>query len=256
MSRIWISTLFIAALALAACSSASQKATDESSHESDLHQQIGAGYLVSGDNPRALSEFNIAHQLNPQGEVVENNLGLTYFLMKKYGLAEEHFKRALSLKPSYTDARNNLARLHIEMGHYAQAIAELKAVLADLTYPDVDKAWVNLGMAYFRKGDYQEAKDKLAEALRINRNNCLAYDLYGRSQLELHQYQDAAVSLDQAVSLCQEVKFDEPHYYSGLAYQKLGNSAKAVARMEEVTRLYPNGAYAKKAQSMLNLMTK
>ena len=59
---------------------------------------------------------------------------------------------------------------------------------------------------------------------------------------------------DNAVVICKPVKFDEPHYFSGLTYYKLGKTTSAIARMEEVVQLYPQGHYAKRAESMLKLM--
>jgi type IV pilus biogenesis/stability protein PilW len=244
--------LTVGLLLLVSCATEPKNQT----RDANLHLQIGTGYLDEGQYPQALSELLIAEKLDPKNELVQNNLGLVYFLRQKYVLAEKHLSNAILLKPNYTDALNNLARVHIEMGEYNKAISELDKVIRDLTYTYPDKAWVNLGMAYFRKGDFEDSKKKLAEALKINRKNCLAYDLFGRSQYELHEYKSATDSLDMAITLCKDSGFDEPNYYSGLAYQKLGNLAKALARMEEVTRLYPDGRYTKKAQEMLNMMTK
>jgi len=142
----------------------------------------------------------------------------------------------------------------IELSRYDQAIAELERVLSDLTYDNPSKAWVNLGLAHFRKGEFKTAKTKFAEAIRISRDNCYGQTFYGRSLLELAEYESAARALDNAITICREPKFDEPRYYSGLSYYKLGRTSSAIARMEEVIKLSPEGPYAKKAQSLLKLM--
>ncbi len=221
---------------------------------SQLHLRIGTAHLIKGNYPGALKELLQAERLDPRNPVVQNNLGLVYFLREKPDLAANHLKRALELKPSYSDARNNYARALIELGRFDQAIAELQQVLGDLTYEDPAKAWVNLGLAYFRRGDFKAARDKLAEAIKLNRDHCLGQTLYGRSLLELGELPQAAQSLDNAVVICTNAKFDEPYYYSGLTYYKLGRTSSAIARMEEIVKLYPQGRYAKKAESMLKLM--
>jgi type IV pilus biogenesis/stability protein PilW len=236
-------------LALSACSS-----TQKQVEEAELHMRIGTSFLSQGNYPNALRELLIAEKLDPKSALVQNNLGLAYFWRERLDLSAKHLRRAVELNPEFTEARNNYARVLIELTRYDQAIAELKTVLSDLTYGDPAKAWVNLGMAYFRKGDYGTAKEKFAQAVQINRDHCLGQTLYGRSLLELKQFEAAAHALDNAVVICRPAQFDEPYYFSGLTYYRLGRTSSAVARMEEVLKLYPNGLYAKRAESMLKLM--
>ncbi len=236
-------------LALSACST-----TRKEVEEAELHMRIGTSFLSQGNYPNALRELLIAEKLDPKNALVQNNLGLAYFLRERLDLSARHLRRAVELAPDFTEARNNYARVLIELTRYDQAIAELKTVLNDLTYGDPAKAWVNLGMAYFRKGDYGMAKEKFSQAVQINRDHCLGQTLYGRSLLELKQFEAAAHALDNAVVICRPAQFDEPYYFSGLTYYRLGRTSSAVARMEEVLKLYPNGLYAKRAESMLKLM--
>lgn len=242
--------IFSFALFLVACT------TPQNREESLLHLQIGTSFLQSGRYPDALRELLLAEKGDPSNPMVQNNLGLVYFIREKNDLAEKHLRRAVSLDSSYTDARNNLARVLIEQNKYDSAISELQKVLKDLTYGDAPKALTNMGLAHFRRGKYEEAKKYLAQALKLNRENCLAYNLYGRSQLELGDLKNAANSLDSAVVLCKASQFDEPHYFAGIAYERLGEKEKAVARLEEVVKLYPAGKYNRKAQTMLNEISK
>jgi type IV pilus assembly protein PilF len=241
--------LAITTMLLTSCAS-SEKARDEA----ELRLRIGTSYLQSGNYPYALRELQTAEKLDPKNEMIQNNLGLVYFFRDRYELSASHLKRAIDMKPEFAEARNNYARVLIELTRYDQAIAELKRVVEDLTYPDPAKAWVNMGLAYFRKGDFATARSRFAQAIQLNRDNCLAQNLYGRTLLELGKLQDATQALDNAIVICRRLKYDEPNYFSGLAYYKLGKASSAIARMEEVVKLYPDGAYAKKAESMLKLM--
>lgn len=247
MFRSLILSLF---LLLAACTSSARK------EEAQLHLQMGTSSLQQGRYPDALRELLLAEKADSKNSVVQNNLGLVYFIREKTDLAEQHLTRAVELDGKYSEARNNLARVLIEQNKYDQAIREIHIVLKDLTYTDSEKALTNLSLAYFRRGEYSEAKKYSSQALKLNRENCFAYTLYGRSQYELQDFKSAASSLDSAVVLCKPSAFDEPHYFAGLAYQKLGNLEKAIARLEEVSRLYPSGKYQQKAQSMLNQLNK
>lgn len=237
------------ALLMCACVSAHRK------EEALLHLQVGSSFLREGRYPDALRELLLAEKADPSNPIVQNNLGLVYFIREKNELAEKHLQKAIDLQSNYTDALNNHARVLIEMKKYDRAVSELQKVLKDLTYSEGDKALTNLGLAYFRQGKYNEAKKYTSQAIRLNRNSCLAYTLYGRSQLELGEFNPAANSLDAAVVICKPASFDEPHYFSGLAYDKAGDKQKAIARLEEVIRLYPAGKYTRKAQAMLNLIS-
>lgn len=221
-----------------------------------LHLQIGTAQLSGGNYPTAMKELLTAAELDPENEMIENNLGLVYFVREKYETAEKHLAHALKIKPDYTDALNNLARVHIELGKYDLAIRELQRVLNDLTYQGAEKAWVNLGLAYFQKGDYQVAKNKFSEAIKLNRTHCLAHTLFGRSELELEDFSHASAELDKAIFFCKQNNFDEPHYYSGISYFRQGNREKGIARMEEVLKYYPNGKYAARAKNMIDEMNK
>ena len=224
--------------------------------EGALRMRIGTSFLQQRNYAAAIRELELAEKKDPRSPQIQNNLGLAYFMKDRFDLAELHLRQALSLKPDYTEARNNLARVLIEEAKYNEAIVALKQVTSDLTYEDVEKGWNNLGLAYFRKGDYRAAKTALANSIKINRDDCYAQSMFGRAQLEQADFQQAAESLDRAVTICQKQQFDEPHYYSGLAYLKLGDTGKAVARMEEVMKLYPNGDYAKKAKSILQMINR
>jgi type IV pilus assembly protein PilF len=230
-------------------------ATSQKNHdEAGLRLRLGTSFLTQGNYPSAIRELRLAETLDPKNVLVINNLGLAYYLREHYELAAQKLEQALKLQPTYSEARNNYGRVLIELTRYDDAITQLKMVVNDLTYEDPAKAWVNLGLAYFRKGDFLKARDQFAEAIKANRDYCLGQSFYGRSLLELGQLNAAAQVLDNAVLICRASQFDEPHYFSGLTYYKLGKTSSAIARMEEVVKLFPQGQYAKRAESLLTIM--
>ena len=228
--------------------------TVKSHDEAILHLRIGTAWLQQGRYPNALRELLEAEKLDPKNPVVQNNLGLAYFLREKYELAVQHLERAVEIDSKYSEARNNLGRVLIEQGKYNQAITELKIVIADLLYPTPGKAYVNLGLARFRQGQFEEAKEDFAKAIKLDREDCLAQNFYGRSLFELNQFTEAAPALDHAVIVCKASKLEEPQYFSGLTYYKLGRTSDAISRMEGVVSEYPSSRYAKKAESLLQIM--
>ncbi|MDZ4081399.1 MAG: tetratricopeptide repeat protein [Bdellovibrionales bacterium] len=219
-----------------------------------LHLQNGTRFFTNKKYPSALTEFLAAEKLDPRNAVVQNNLALTYFVRDRMELAQKHIDLALSINPSYTEARNNRARILIERGQFALAIQDAKKVTEDLTYQYPIRGWTNIALAQFRMGNFKDAKATATEALKVDRTNCFAQTVLGRSHLEISEFKEAAETLDRAISACRTEGEDEAAYFAGVANYKLGRSAAAIARLEEVLKDYPQGRYAKKAESLLEIM--
>lgn len=224
--------------------------------KSELYLRLGVAQLESGNYPAALREILKAEELDPDSAVIQNNLGLIYFYRERLDLAEKHLRQAVKMDEKYSEARNNLARVLIERGKFADAEKEVKIVLADLTFTKPDKAYINLGLAKFNQKDYSAARSAFAKAIESTPEECSAHTYLGRSYFESNDYSHAAEALDRAIGFCQKNLYDEPHYYSALAYYRLGEKSKAVARFEEILKYYPDGKYRDKAKGMLSLIRK
>lgn len=222
----------------------------------DLYLRLGTSQLQDGAYPQALTSLLKAESLDGSNPIVQNNLALVYLVREKYEMAEKHLRQALQIKENYSDARNNLGKVLIEMGRPQEAITQLEFVTNDLTYENPEKPLTNLGIAYFNLNQYEKSRQYLNRALEVQRDNCLAQSYLGRAYFEAQSFNRAAESLDRAVGFCQKLQFDEPHYYSALSYLKMGDRPRAEARLEEIVKLYPNGKYSERAKSALDTLRK
>lgn len=218
--------------------------------------RMGISQIESGNYPGALKDLLKAEELDPQNAVIQNNLGLVYFFRKRHDLAEKHLRKAVAMDEKYTEARNNLSRVLIEQGKFSDAEKELKIVLNDLTYPNPEKAYINMGLVEFNQQDYSSARKFFSQVIDSTPDDCIANAYIGRSFFEEKDYARAAETLDRAIGFCQKNLYDEPHYYSALAYYRLGEKSRSVARFEEVIKYYPTGKYRDKAKGMLSLIRK
>lgn len=225
------------------------------SHEDEERSRIllrmGVSQMEAGDFPSSLKTLLEAEKLNPNDPVIQNNLGLAFFYRDRLDMAETHLRRSLKLRPSYTEAANNLGRILSERGKNEEAIHILRQAQSDLTYPKPAKISLNLGIAMFRHRQYENAREQFLKSLEYGRDNCLAQNYLGRSYFELKDFQKATEVLDRAVAFCKASQFDEPHYYSALAYYQLGQKQQAESRLEEVTKIYSQGKYTEQAKSLL-----
>lgn len=236
-------------LLLGACAS-----TDENKQIAYNHFKIGVTFQSQDQKEKALQQLLLARDLDPGNELILNHLGLAYYFLKEYERAVVTFNSALDVKPNYTEAMNNLGRTYIDMNDFVSAQQILNKASNDLTYPSKDKIWLNLGLSYFNQNNFKQSQNYFLKAIAANRENCLAYNYYGRSQIELEKYDKAVKAMDQAIYHCRVKGFDEPHYYGAISLFRLGYKSKAIARLQEGRKLYPDGPNKQKMEEMINLM--
>lgn len=234
-------------LFVSGCGNSSKRASLAS-----INFQLGTNFLVNGKPREALKHLRISEEYNTKDPTVHNHLGLTYFLLNDLKKSEIHFKKALSLDDNYTESRNNYARLLIEKGDYNESIRQSEISLADQTFASREKAYTNLGIAYFRLNKLKLAEENLNRSLEIRRTDCLTQNYLGRLFYQLDKLDEAAKVLDLAVMLCSSQNFDEPHYFSALTYLKKGNKEYAITRFLEVKNNYKKGKYSKKAEQAMH----
>jgi type IV pilus assembly protein PilF len=229
-----------------------QKGSD---HKANMYLKLGTSQIEAGDYPKALRNLLDAENIDPDNPYVHNNLGLVYFFRDHLPLAEKHLRKAISLDSKFTDAKNNLGRILTEKGDYKGALQILNEAFKDLTYDQPAKIIFNLGLVHFKQKNYLLARPQFEKAIQLGQENCLTENYLGRTYFENREYERATLALDRAVGYCQTIQFDEPHYYSALAYYQIGNKSKAEARLQEVLKLYSQqGRYQEQARSLLQTL--
>lgn len=221
-----------------------------------LHLEIGDSHLQANRLPQALQSFLEAEKLAPNDYQVQRALGITYMARERYDLAEKHFKKAISENPQSTLSRNDLTQLYLQQKKFKLAEELLHVSLADLTFPQPDRTYYLYGYLKFETGEFRAALTQLEKSIKFNKSDCFSQNYFGRTLFELERYSEASNALDQAVGLCKQNGFDEPHYFSALAYYRIGESDKSRARFQEITKFYPDGKYREKAKAMLDVLAK
>jgi Tfp pilus assembly protein PilF len=76
--------------------------------DAEAHYLLGAAYARKGEFERSIQPFKAALSLRPDWPKAYNDLALAYLLLGKYELAIRNYNEALRLKPDYPAAINNL----------------------------------------------------------------------------------------------------------------------------------------------------
>lgn len=180
-------TVLSLTLLLAAC--ASTRDSEFKENVSEANFKLGVGYMQSGHLDVATEKLLKALQYNDNYPEAHNAIAVLYEELREYGPAETHFKRAIELKPDYTLARLNHARLLCtrEPVRTAEGESEFQKIAADQANAGATAAdaYAGLGLCARRRNDPAQAETWLRKALEQNPNNTTA--LYEMAELSQTQ---------------------------------------------------------------------
>lgn len=191
--------VFALAAALLSCASA------ERVRNAEAHYKLGNSHLVVGDNQAAFVEFQKALELDPRNAAVHNAIGVVYLNLSDYRKARQYFREAVDLDSSYSDAYNNLCYADYNLKMWQEAVKSCLKALENPLYLTAEKAYYNLGRAYYRMGEYVKAEQAYQSAVkrfpRGDPNLSLAY--YGLALIynARDMYGEAASAMARAVEL-------------------------------------------------------
>lgn len=133
--------------------------------------------LNTGRFEEAASEYRALLAAIPEAETAEraavyNKLAMVAYRRKHYQESAETLQRALALDPQNAAYHFNLAMLYRQVGQERDCQSQLERLLA---LPEVlptvaHAARFNLGHLYARRGDYGQARQQFAQALRLRRS--------------------------------------------------------------------------------------
>lgn len=231
-------------LSCAAGSATTQKAS--------YHYQMGLSNFTEGNYTSALVEFTEAEKLTPDDPELLYYLGRTYFEKKKYDLAEQRYLKSLALKPNNSSVRNDLGVDYLEMKRWDDAIIQFKIVSEDIFFQNQEAASVNLGIAYFNKGDYPRALSVLRSVVGNNPREPRARLNLGKVYFAMDKIDLAIGEYNRAIEL--NSNYANAHYNLGLAYLKQKENRAAATAFREVLRIAPESELGQLAREYLDVL--
>jgi Flp pilus assembly protein TadD len=191
----------------------------------DFGANFTMGDLLLGDEKpdAAIPYFQKASWADPRSPVAATELGIALFSAAKAPQAEQEFRRALSIDPSYTDARFDLASAEAANKEWENAATDFNRVLTER--PEDAKAARHLGEVLLLWGDTLSNAGKHTQALERYR---------------------AAV----------QFRPDDPQLHGKIGLELAGMARLDEARVELETalRIDPDSQPAKQTMQVLNTM--
>ena len=212
---------------------------------------VAAANLTEGDPTGALQNLDQAREINDSVPEEQYLYALAYYQKHEIKLATEAAKKAIRLRPNYSQAKNTLGRLLIDAGKLDEAEAPLLSAAKDLTFRESYIAKTNLGIIYYKKMKFDQADQWLSDAIRDGGESaCMAS--YYRGQIDLEKNELTAAQKDfHDASRGGCSQFSDAHLAMGKTLMRMKKYDQARAKFLEVKEIFPASDASSSANQFL-----
>ena len=183
---------------------------------------------------QALADYSKLIEINPRSPAAYVSRGHVYLDLKRYDEAMQDFSKAIELKPDVAASYVARCDVYLLKGFHDRAIADCSRAVE--LAPGMDIGYLFRAQAYSAKGMKQEASADFERAARAYIDNGLAAARAGRY--------DEAITRFNYASRLESKHRPEAYLNRGVAYEKKGESLKAVNDYSEAIQLRPDYAEA------------
>ena len=194
-----------------------KKALEFDSNYMPAYSALGALYINSKQEDRAITEYQKIIALRPENATPYTLIGILEDQRKNYDAAIENYRKALEKDPNSVIAANNLAWLYATTGkgNLDEAVRLAQGVIQK--NPDIAGFIDTLGWVYYKKNLHTAAVEQLRKAVSIN------------------EAQSRQANLAPTASY---------HYHLGMALKGKGDTAEARRELETAIRLAEKSPFA------------
>jgi len=184
-------------------------------------------YIQLGDDATAQSkllELAVTQGKNP---VVLERLGFLALRQKRFPEAQNRLEESLQARPDYLPAMIDLLQLYTSQNRSDQMIARIRQQIERA--PKQSSFYAMLGDVYLQRGDFSNAEEAFAGALKQDKNADIAY-------MQLARIYAATGRLPQAIQSVQGVLQRHADYVPGYIF--LGSLYQQSGAITEAQRVY------------------
>ncbi|MFZ9023466.1 MAG: tetratricopeptide repeat protein, partial [Anaerohalosphaeraceae bacterium] len=207
------------------------------------HYNLGVIHLKMDSLEEAEGHFRAIIQNDQSADSAKAYFQLGYILSRQKGRtagAIEFYTKAITLKPDYYQARNNLALQLEKIDEKEKAIVELKKAIA--LNPSLVSALLNLGRLYSESGQLEESADSYRLATQAKPSLAKAFFSLGAVEEERSRFEEAIEAYESVLAL-------EPDHLSaimrlGVLYGQANESEKTETYLKRALSIDPKYASA------------
>lgn len=222
----------------------------ESRKRARIRTELASGYFEQGQNAVALDEIKQALAAEPAYAPALNLRGLVYMRLGEVGLAEDSFRRSLSIAPRDPDVAHNLGWLLCQQRRFNDANALFVQAVAVPTYSGRAKSLMAQGVCLVRAGNLAEAESALTRSFELDpANPVTAYTLaqlltrkgdLSKAQFYLRRLNSGELANAETLWLGARV---EHRLGNQLAARQLGDQLKRRFPQSKERQAYDRGAF-------------
>ncbi len=206
---VFVSMAFVMMMGLAAMSGCASNSTvaqesprgdlvtesdePEARRRARIRLELAVGYFEQGQTTVALDELKQSLITDPNFAEAHNLRGLIYMRLNDQRLAEESFRRALSISPRDPNVLHNYGWLLCQQARYPEAQAAFAQAIASPIYGGRAKSYMAQGLCQVRAGQKVDGEVSLARSYELDAGNPitgynLANLLYQRGEFVRAQF--------------------------------------------------------------------
>ena len=134
----------------------------------DAYIQLGIGHLQQGSTEKAKEPLRKALELDSSSAEAYSALAVVYQYELEPKLADDSYRKAISLSDGETRILNNYGGFLFEQKRYKEAYVQYLKAAEDTLYSERSRVFENLGLTALQLGKREEAKQHFEKALRLN----------------------------------------------------------------------------------------
>jgi len=175
---------------------------------------------------------------DPNNYEAENALGKVLVILNEPEAAIEHFKRAIDLRPDFSQAIAYLAQTYYKMGNYADARTYYQRLVE--YEPKNPEGHFGLANVYRKTEKYKDAIREYNAALELKHDDAQAYINLGLCHYQEGNYHDAILNFRMALQYGGDRR--KAFLNLALALEKMERYAEACEQWQNFIDTQPKGS--------------
>lgn len=150
-------------------------AVGDARNRAKIHTELGSLYFQAGNMAVALEEIRVAVDADAGYAPAYNIRGLIHMYLRENAIADDNFRRALSLAAGDPEINNNYGWFLCQTGRGRESLAYFGNAIKNPLFATPEKSYVNAGICALKINDVAAAEDYLQKALRFGAKAVAAY---------------------------------------------------------------------------------
>ena len=193
----------------------------------------GGAYAALGKTIKARQAFEKALQIKPDYSVAEFNLARLDIQEKKFNSAEKHFKNVIKNDDKNIKAYLDLAKILLEQGKNKESLGWVKKI--SQKQPGAIQPAIVLNRFYVADKQFAKALDVAENIVSQHPKSIVALDMLARSQSVNDKIKAAVKTYESIVDL--QPENSNAHYQLALAYLRNKNEKLSKKHLDKTLRL-------------------